>query len=70
LKLSGLTDHELDVFVRTIIKKIDLINLETLPQTTWEKAIKLTENVDEFDDSRFKQLRIKYRQHRFEIKMI
>ena len=49
MSLSGLTEHELEVLVCTIIKKIDLIDLETLPQTTWEKALKLTENMDEFD---------------------
>lgn len=31
------------------MKKIDLIDLETLPRTTWEKAVELTEDVDEFD---------------------
>ena len=49
MSLSGLTEHELEVLVWTIMKKIDLIDLETLPQTTWEKALKLTENMDEFD---------------------
>jgi predicted nucleic acid-binding protein len=49
LGLSGLTEYELDVLLRTIMKKIGLIDLETLPQTTWQKAVKLAENVDEFD---------------------
>ncbi len=32
-----------------ILKKVDLINLESLQQATWDKAITLTKNVDEFD---------------------
>lgn len=34
---------------RTIVKKIDLIDLESVLQTTWKKAMELTKNVDEFD---------------------
>ena len=35
--------------MRNIFKKIDLINMEFIKETTWAKAIELTENVDEFD---------------------
>ena len=49
LKLSGLLEDELEFLKRTILKKIDLIDLEAIRQTTWEKAIELTKNIDEFD---------------------
>lgn len=49
LKLSGISEVELDFLKWTIIKKIDLIDLESIRQTTWEKATELTKDVDEFD---------------------
>ena len=49
LKLSGLSEDELDFLKRTIMKKIGLIDLEALRPITWEKATELTKNVDEFD---------------------
>lgn len=49
LKISGFSENELNFLKRTILKKIDLIDLELLRQTTWEKAIELTKNVDAFD---------------------
>lgn len=49
LKLSGLSEDDLDFLIRTIIKKIDLIDLEGVQQSTWEKAMELSKNVDEFD---------------------
>lgn len=49
LKLAGLTEHELNVLIRAIMKKIDLIDLVTIPPNTWLKAKKMAENVDEFD---------------------
>lgn len=49
LKLSGFSKDDLHFLKRTIFRKIDLINLESLRQRSWEKAIELTNNVDEFD---------------------
>ncbi len=49
LKLSGLLDEELDFLIRTTIKKIDLIDLEVIQPSIWEKAVALAKDVDEFD---------------------
>ena len=49
LKISGLLENELDFLQRNLFKKIDLIDLESIRVSTWEKAIELTKNVDEFD---------------------
>lgn len=49
LKISGFSEKELDFLQRNLFKKIDLINLEYIRESTWEKAIELTKNVDEFD---------------------
>ncbi len=49
LKLSRLSADDLNFLIRTIIKKIDLIDLESIQQQTWEKAVELTKNVDQFD---------------------
>ncbi|MEO6348202.1 MAG: PIN domain-containing protein, partial [Aquaticitalea sp.] len=34
---------------RNLFKKIDLIDLESIRESTWEKVVELTKNVDEFD---------------------
>ena len=49
LKISRLSEKELDFLQRNIFKKVDLIDLESIRESTWEKAIELTKNVDEFD---------------------
>ena len=49
LKISGLSERELNILQRNLFKKIDLIDLESIRESTWEKAMELTENVDEFD---------------------
>lgn len=49
LKLSGLSDKEFELLLRTVLKKIELINPESLPAESWAKAAKLTSEVDEFD---------------------
>ena len=49
LKISGLSENELDILQRNLFKKIDLIDLESIRESTWEKAMELTKNVDEFD---------------------
>ena len=49
LKISGLSEKELDFLQRNLFKKVDLIDLESIREITWEKAIELTKNVDEFD---------------------
>jgi predicted nucleic acid-binding protein len=49
LKLSGLSEDELNFLTRTVLKKIDLIDLESVQQPTWDKALELTKEVDQFD---------------------
>lgn len=49
LKLTGYSAKELDFLRLTVFKKIDLIDLESIRQSTFEKSIELTKNVDEFD---------------------
>lgn len=49
ISLSGFTEYEIDFLIRTILKKINLIDLETVKTTTWKKAIELTKNIDEYD---------------------
>jgi len=49
LKLTGYSEKELDFLQWNLFKKIDLIDLESIRESTWEKAIELTKNVDEFD---------------------
>ncbi len=39
----------MDFLQLTIFKKIDLIDLESIRQATFEKSIELTNNVDEYD---------------------
>lgn len=49
LKLTGFTRKELDYLQLMIFKKVDLIDLETIRETTFKKAYELTKDVDEFD---------------------
>lgn len=49
LKLAGYSAKELDFLQLTIFRKIDLIDLESIRRSTFEKSIELTKNVDEFD---------------------
>ncbi|MCK7589303.1 PIN domain-containing protein [Subsaxibacter sp. CAU 1640] len=49
LKLTGFSEKELVYLQRSLLKKIDLIDLESIKDVTWEKAIELTQNIDEFD---------------------
>jgi len=49
LKLSKLTDNELNFLKRTILKKIEFIDSESINPSTWEKAIELSKGVDEYD---------------------
>ncbi|TPV31170.1 PIN domain-containing protein [Paucihalobacter ruber] len=49
LKITGFSAYEFEFLKRNIFKKIDLINLESIRESTWEKAIELTKNIDEFD---------------------
>ena len=49
LEITGYSEKELDFLQRNLFKKIDLIDLESIKESTWEKAIELTKDVDEFD---------------------
>ncbi len=49
LKLAKYSEKEIDFLQLTLLKRIDLIDLESIRQETWIRAMELTENVDEFD---------------------
>ncbi len=49
LKLSKLTFDDLNFLKRLLLKKIDLIDVDFLSKSTWDKANKLTSGIDEFD---------------------
>lgn len=49
LKISGFSKKELEFLQRNLFKKIDLIDLDSIRETTWKKAIELTKDVDEYD---------------------
>jgi len=49
LTISGISEKDLEFVKRTLLKKIDLIDIETIRKTTWEKALELTKHVDAFD---------------------
>lgn len=49
VKISGLSDNEIQFLRRMLLRKIELIDLESIRSTTWESALELTGNVDEFD---------------------
>lgn len=49
VKISGLSDSEIQFLRRMLLRKIELIDLESIRSTTWENALELTGNVDEFD---------------------
>jgi len=49
VKISGLSDSEIQFLRRMLLRKIELIDLESIRSTTWERALELTGNVDEFD---------------------
>ncbi|MGJ8591842.1 MAG: PIN domain-containing protein [Aquaticitalea sp.] len=49
LDISGFSEKELDFLQRMLLKKVGFINLESIRESTWEKAIELTYDVDEFD---------------------
>lgn len=49
IKASGLIEEEIEFLKKMILKKIELINLNSICPKTWEKAIELAHDVDEFD---------------------
>lgn len=49
LKITGYPEKELDFLQLTVLKKIELIDLESIRISTFKKSIELTNNVDEFD---------------------
>lgn len=49
MRLSGYTVEELDFIKSTLLKKIDLINLEAIRSEIWNHAFELTKEIDEFD---------------------
>ncbi|WP_310991787.1 PIN domain-containing protein [Aequorivita marina] len=49
LQISGLSEDDLDFLKRILLKKVTLINVEAFQNKSWQKALELTSNVDEFD---------------------
>lgn len=49
LKVSGLKQSELNFLKRHILKKIDLIDINSFTTESWKEAFNLTKNIDEFD---------------------
>jgi len=49
LKISKISANEIKLLKRILLRKIELIDLDSIKQTTWKNAIELTRNIDEFD---------------------
>lgn len=49
LKLSGYQQGELEFLQRILFRKVDFLDVEFIQESTWLEAIKLTEDIDEFD---------------------
>ena len=49
LNLTGFSEKDLDFLQLTIFKKINLIDLDSIKESTFKKAHELTCDVDEFD---------------------
>lgn len=49
MNISKLQDDEISFLKRTLLKKIELIDLAIISTKTWDESIKLLQNIDEFD---------------------
>jgi predicted nucleic acid-binding protein len=49
LRISRYSENDLNFLKRILLKKIEIIDLESIAPSTWEKAIELVKDVDEFD---------------------
>lgn len=49
VSISKLSVAELDFLKRTILSKVILIDLEGIGRSSWEKALALVKEIDEFD---------------------
>lgn len=49
LKISKLSEVELEFLKRILLKKIELIDPENLLSESWEKSMELVKDIDEFD---------------------
>lgn len=49
IKISGLSDSEIQFLRRILLRKIELIDLESIRSKTWKRALELTEGIDQFD---------------------
>ena len=49
ISISKLTGDELDFMKRSILSKIDLIDLDGIGPNSWKKAVTLVKGIDEFD---------------------
>lgn len=49
ITLSSLSAEELDLLKSSILSKVNLIDLEGIGQKSWEKALMLVREIDEFD---------------------
>ena len=49
LKISKLSEVELEFLKRILLKKIELVDPENLLSESWEKSMELVKDIDEFD---------------------
>ncbi|UOB16945.1 PIN domain-containing protein [Abyssalbus ytuae] len=49
MKISKLSENDLNFLKRIILKRIELIDIESIRPETWEKALYLAKDIDEFD---------------------
>lgn len=49
LEISRLSENSLNILKLHLFKKVDMIDLESIRDSTWEKAMELVKDVDEFD---------------------
>ena len=49
LKISRYSEKDLNFLKRILLKKIEIIDLESIQASTWDKAMELVRGVDEFD---------------------
>jgi len=49
IKLSKLTTEEVDELKYSLVKKIEILQLDYISSDSWKKSIQLVEDIDEFD---------------------
>lgn len=49
LRISHYSENDISFLKRILLKKIEIIDVESIAPSTWKKAIELAKDVDEFD---------------------